>query len=131
MKKILVKSAHLLLIALLCLALGCSLWQLAARALFPQQLPMIGGYAQLTVLSGSMEPAFSAGDLIIIHRETSYQVGDIVSFWDEGSLTTHRLIGQCDLDVQRGWARVLQSELIVSPGAGGDFLLSAAGAVEE
>ena len=94
MKKILVKSAHLLLIALLCLALGCNLWQLAARALFPQQLPMIGGYAQLTVLSGSMEPAFSAGDLIIIHRETSYQVGDIVSFWDEGSLTTHRLIGQ-------------------------------------
>lgn len=41
-----------------------------------------------------MEPTFSAGDLIILHREDVYQVGDVISFWDEGSLTTHRVISQ-------------------------------------
>lgn len=93
MRRIL-KLAHALLIALLCLILLCNLWQLAAQGLLHQKLPTVFGYAQLTVLSGSMEPAFSAGDMLIIHREESYQVDDVISFWDEGSLTTHRIISQ-------------------------------------
>lgn len=94
MKKRILKFVHALFIGLLCLVLLCNLWQLAARALFHQEVPAVFGYAQLTVLSGSMEPAFSAGDMLIIHREESYAVGDVISFRDEGGLTTHRIVGQ-------------------------------------
>lgn len=94
MKRRILKFLYALPIGLLCLILLCNLWQLAARVLFHQELPTVFGYAQLTVISGSMEPTFSAGDILIIHREESYQVGDVISFWDEGGLTTHRIIGQ-------------------------------------
>ena len=65
---------------------------MAARAIFHQDPPYLFGYAQLTVLSGSMEPAFSAGDFLIIHKEADYRVGDVVTFQDEGALTTHRIV---------------------------------------
>ena len=76
-------SAALLLVAL---------WQLAARALLGEKLPFLFGYAGAVVLSGSMEPTISAGDLLVIHREEGYRAGDIVSFWEGGSLITHRIV---------------------------------------
>ena len=80
--------------AALCLALACCLWQVAARTIFHQELPSVLGYSLLAVASGSMEPALSAGDLVVVHREDGYRVGDVVAFWDEGSLTTHRLVAE-------------------------------------
>ena len=80
-----------LLAAVLLLLILLNLWFLAARVTGKQQLPTLGGYAYLIVLSGSMEPAISAGDVIIIHRQTSYTTGDIVTFDDDGALTTHRI----------------------------------------
>lgn len=92
MRKRLVKFIQILLLSLLGLILALSLWQAAARVLLHQNPPYLFGYAQLTVLSGSMEPAFSAGDFLIIHRETAYAVGEVVTFRDEGALTTHRIV---------------------------------------
>lgn len=94
MKRKLIRFLRTGLLDVLCLMLFCNLWQIAARKLFHQELPYILGYARLTVLSGSMEPAFSAGDWIVIHREDSYQVGDCISFWEDGSLMTHRIIAR-------------------------------------
>lgn len=89
-----VKYAHILFIAVLGLVLLCNLWLWVKRVYFHQELPDIFGYSQLTVLSGSMEPTFSTGDLLIIRREKAYQIGDMITFWDEGGLTTHRIIDE-------------------------------------
>ena len=42
-------------------------WQLFSNMMWKDQLPAIFGYSQVIVLTGSMEPVISAGDLLIIH----------------------------------------------------------------
>ena len=48
-----------------------------------------------TVLSGSMEPEFKAGDLLIVKDvpSTSLEVGDIISFTQVNETVTHRIVG--------------------------------------
>lgn len=82
------------LLCLLAVVFLMSLWQFAARVFLRQELPQVFGYTQVTVLSGSMEPAFSAGDLLVLHAQDRYKPGDIISFWEDGSLITHRLVEQ-------------------------------------
>ncbi|WP_052356881.1 signal peptidase I [[Clostridium] dakarense] len=53
------------------------------------------GYRSYTVLSGSMEPEFYPGDLVIIKHKnkTDIKVNDVVIFRDnEGVIITHRII---------------------------------------
>ena len=54
------------------------------------------GLRPLTVLSGSMEPEFSAGDLIYV-KEVEYrtlEAGDIITFMlSEDTIATHRIVG--------------------------------------
>jgi len=68
------------------LALGCVM-------LAP--IPM-GGQATYVIISGnSMEPNFHLGDLAIVHQETTYQIGDIVTYQNAelGKNVIHRIIG--------------------------------------
>lgn len=52
----------------------------------------VGGYTLLEVVTGSMEPTIHIGDLIVIQLDTSYEVNDIVTFYDvDGSFVTHRI----------------------------------------
>ena len=46
----------------------------------------------MTVLSGSMEPAFSPGDSLIIRRQADYEPGEIVTYADQGTFVTHRVV---------------------------------------
>lgn len=61
-------------------------------------VPKIGGYAPLIVLTGSMEPEINSGDLIIVKQieDKDVQVGDIIAFFDPDgngtSILTHRVI---------------------------------------
>lgn len=89
--KVLGKTLRVIFFALLGLLLLLSLWQIAARAFFKQPLPDLFGYSYLAVLSGSMEPAISAGDLIVTHRQENYLPGDIITFAEGGAFTTHRI----------------------------------------
>lgn len=53
------------------------------------------GYRSYTVLSGSMEPEFYPGDMVITKhkRKTDIKVNDIVTFKDnDGIIITHRII---------------------------------------
>lgn len=62
----------------------------------PNYIPSIFGHTYLNVLSGSMEPEFSAKDLIIgknINENTELKVGDVITFKDQKILTTHRIVG--------------------------------------
>ncbi|OCA90840.1 signal peptidase I [Bacillus sp. FJAT-27225] len=57
--------------------------------------PNLLGYQLKKVMSGSMEPTFSTGSLILVKKienRSSLENGDIVSFIDNNSLTTHRIL---------------------------------------
>ncbi|AIC95832.1 signal peptidase I [Shouchella lehensis] len=53
------------------------------------------GYTSFTVLSNSMEPTFSAGDVIIIEQVENAEVGDVVTYMTpERRLFTHRIVNE-------------------------------------
>lgn len=55
----------------------------------------IGGGASYVMVQGhSMEPKFQSGDLALVRKASSYQIGDIVTYWDESmaAYTIHRII---------------------------------------
>lgn len=83
------RTAVLLLLGLV---LGLNLYLWNARNLVGNAMPMPFGYGAAVVLSGSMEPTFSAGDLIIVMEPDALAVGDIVVYQDSGSLVVHRII---------------------------------------
>ena len=59
--------------------------------------PMLGLYRTVTVLSGSMRPTFSPGDMIVVSPEPmrSLQVGDVITFMIPTAghpVETHRVV---------------------------------------
>ena len=86
-----------------------SFWRLAASgamtivliaalllALAVAVVPRAMGGSALTVLSGSMEPTYSAGDMVISVPQDRYRVGDVVTFQPvsgDPTLITHRIVG--------------------------------------
>lgn len=50
-------------------------------------------FRSYTVLSGSMEPTFYAGDLVIVAKVNTknLEVGDIVTFYKDNDIITHRI----------------------------------------
>ena len=65
---------------------------LVKRFVYHEELPSLFGYSMVTVLSGSMEPAFSPGDSLIIRQQADYAPGEIVTFGDQGTFVTHRVM---------------------------------------
>ncbi|MBE4907938.1 signal peptidase I [Bacillus luteolus] len=58
-----------------------------------EKVPSIFGYKPLTILSNSMQPAFNAGDIILINTEIEPQVNDVITYkHPDGMLITHRAI---------------------------------------
>ena len=88
------RAASCTLTALLCLILAANGWLMISRLWLGKQIPSVLGFAPIYVLSGSMEPTFSAGDMILIHKSPQYKPGDVVTFWSGGELVTHRIIGE-------------------------------------
>lgn len=87
------KSILRLLLLILCgLVIGVNMYLANANSLVGNQLPMPFGYGAAVVLSGSMEPEFSEGDLIFVKETESYKQNDIVVFQDGNSLVVHRII---------------------------------------
>ena len=83
---------RLLLLILCGVILGVNVYLANANSLVGNQLPMPFGYGAAVVLSGSMEPEFSKGDLIVVNETDTYEVNDIVVFQDGNSLVVHRII---------------------------------------
>lgn len=91
--------------AFLIFAIVMTVLVLVANATRGDGLPSIGGNATVNVLSGSMEPTFSAGDLINVRTDISdeqkqnLEVGDVISFrFDQdgdgiaAEVNTHRIV---------------------------------------
>jgi len=58
----------------------------------PDEVPSCLGYKPFIVLSGSMEPEFYSGDLILVHEVAKdFKEGDIIAFRQGNSVITHRI----------------------------------------
>ena len=93
MKKIL-KSAILryLILGILATAIGVNLFVLNANYLTGNAVPMPFGYGASVVLSGSMEPTLSVGDLLIVKAQKHYKIGDIVVYQSGKMSVVHRIV---------------------------------------
>lgn len=78
--------------AVLALLLAGNLYLLAAQHLLGVEHPSLFGYSTAVVVSGSMEPALSVDDLIVIHRQPDYATGDIITYRSGDNLVTHRIV---------------------------------------
>lgn len=81
-----------ILLALCGAAVGLNIYSANAKKLVGNKLPTPFGFGASVVLSGSMEPEFSKGDLIVVREAEGYAVGDIVVFQDGATLVVHRII---------------------------------------
>lgn len=86
------KTLQILLTALLAVLLLANLYMLAMEHILGKSNPTLLGYSAAVIVSGSMEPALSVDDLIINHRQDGYEAGDIITFQNGSSLTTHRIV---------------------------------------
>lgn len=57
-----------------------------------EPLPTVFGWGSAVVLSGSMEPELPVGSLLWIHQQDAYESGDVVTYEENGTLVTHRLV---------------------------------------
>lgn len=83
---------RILLLSICGMILGLNLYQLNANRLVGNQLPMPFGYGAAVVLSGSMEPEFSKGDLLFVKEASEYTKNEVVVFQDGDMLVVHRII---------------------------------------
>ena len=72
------------------LGIRCYAWN--AQHLTGNAVPMPFGVGASVVLSGSMEPALSVGDLLIFTEEEHYEVGDVVVYQSGKMPVVHRIV---------------------------------------
>lgn len=77
----------------------------------------VGADHGFVILSGSMEPGISAGDAVIVDASRTIEVGDVITFEDDGEIpTTHRVIGvENGLYVTQGDANEEPDDRLVDP----------------
>ena len=78
--------------------IGLSFYSFNARMIHHNSMPMPFGVGVSVVLSGSMEPEFSAGDLIVVVEADDYAINDIVVYQSAKNAVVHRII---DIDEDR------------------------------
>lgn len=84
------------LTAVLALLLACNLYTIAARYFGGVQQPAVFGYSVAVVISGSMSGSIEVNDMVVIHEEDSYALGDVVTFRSGKNLVTHRIVGTAE-----------------------------------
>lgn len=69
----------------------------------PEAVPSFLGYKPFIVLTGSMEPVFAPGDLVIVKSTSAENVqeGDIISFREGSAVVTHRVMSIEETDGER------------------------------
>lgn len=72
--------------------LGLNVYFANAGGLVGDKLPMPFGYGAAVILSGSMEPEMSKGDLVLVAETDSVAIGDVVVYQDGSTLILHRII---------------------------------------
>ena len=84
------------LILVISLTLGLTVYTWNAKRMMHNELPMPFGVGASVVLTGSMEPTLRVNDLVVVRRADEYNVGDIVVFQQGNQLIIHRIIEKND-----------------------------------
>ncbi len=79
-------------IFLLCAVVLGNVALLFSRFVLKQEPAHILGFYPMLVTTGSMEPALPAGSLVIAHAQADYDLGDVITFRQEGAVVTHRIV---------------------------------------
>ena len=87
--KTIIRTVLLVLVALI---VGVNVYDFNASRVAGDAVPMPFGVGLTVVLSGSMEPELSTGDLLIIARQDSYEVDDVVVYQEGRIGVVHRII---------------------------------------
>ena len=85
-------ALRMLVLLILGVFLGIRFYAWNAQHLTGNAVPMPFGVGASVVLSGSMEPALSVGDLLIFTEEKNYEVGDVVVYQSGRTPVVHRII---------------------------------------
>ena len=104
MKKTWKKVLGIVLLSLILGAsIGLSFYSYNARVVNREIVPMPFGIGVSVVYSGSMEPEFSTGDLVIITRANDYVVSDVVIYQSDDKAIMHRIVAiDGDIVTMRG-----------------------------
>lgn len=94
--KTIVRIAALTLVALI---IGVNVYSINASRLAGDAVPMPFGVGAAVVLSGSMEPELSVGDLLFVAKRDTYEVGDVVVFQEGRIAVTHRIVSMTENEV--------------------------------
>ena len=86
------RVAQRILLTVIAVTVGAAVYLVNAKTLLGDALPMPFGYGGAVVLSGSMEPALSVDDLVIVRKSGAYAAGDIVVYQEGRSLIIHRIV---------------------------------------
>ena len=62
------------------------------RAVLKEQIPLVFGYGNAVIITGSMEPEILPGDMIIVRKQNDYAIDDIVTYQGNNSPITHRIM---------------------------------------
>ncbi len=85
-------SLRFVVIVICGIVLGVNVYLANARNLMGNRLPMPFGVGAAVVLSGSMEPELSVGDLILVKEAEDVSVNDVVVYQQKNSLVVHRVV---------------------------------------
>lgn len=71
-----------------------SILLLLALYTLTSNISVLNGYHSYLVLSGSMEPSILIGDIVVVHKQPTYNIHDIVTFNspEAGRIVTHRIV---------------------------------------
>ena len=85
-----------LAIGILSLALLLNAAVLVKRLVTKEKIPLVMGFGNAVVITGSMKPAINEGDVIIIRKQDAYAVQDIVAYRTANTPVTHRIVEATD-----------------------------------
>lgn len=116
--KIVIHILRGILAVLLGAVILLNVWMLVQQSVMGKSTPQVFGYSQYIVTSGSMEPSFSAGDMILVKEQEEYNLGDVVTFLDpQGATVTHRIVGRVSGQfITQGDANNVEDQDLLPPG---------------
>ncbi|MBQ9746679.1 MAG: signal peptidase I [Clostridia bacterium] len=79
------------MLVIIAVTVGLNVYNMNAASLTGNAVPMPFGVGAAVVLSGSMEPELSVGDLMIVVERESYNVRDVVVYQDGRTAVVHRI----------------------------------------
>lgn len=82
--------------ALLAFLLVCNLYSTAMQKITGENQVGVFGYSSAVVISGSMSGSIEVNDMVIIHKQDNYAVGDVITFESGNSLVTHRIVEETE-----------------------------------